>query len=182
MLTALKNCVRTKARRFASSETRKKWDKKSLYQTIIILCAFVVGLIIPGKIAVTLTNSLNHHLYYISRLSPKDTIHLNDYVLFKMKESKFVDNKKKLDVMKIVVCGPGDVLKENNRQYRCNGNLLGTAKEQSLKGEKVDNFKFNGIIPPDNYFVMGQHKDSWDSRYFGFVERKDVKAITYPLF
>jgi len=180
---AVKNFLRTKVVKFVSLlKAKKQWSMKDTCQVSIILVAFVVGLIIPSKLAITKTPSLKHRVYYISKISAKDTIKRNNYVLFKMKENRYVENEGNLDVMKIAVCVTGDTLTESNRDYYCNGVYLGHAKEQSLKGQKVDNFKFNGLIPPDNIFVMGQHKDSFDSRYYGFVERKDVKAITYPIF
>jgi signal peptidase I/conjugal transfer pilin signal peptidase TrbI len=29
---------------------------------------------------------------------------------------------------------------------------------------------------------MGQHKDSYDSRYFGFVDKNRILAKAYPIF
>jgi signal peptidase I/conjugal transfer pilin signal peptidase TrbI len=31
-------------------------------------------------------------------------------------------------------------------------------------------------------FVMGEHKDSYDSRYFGFVDKSRILARAYPIF
>ena len=31
------------------------------------------------------------------------------------------------------------------------------------------------VVPPDNYFAMGDNRDhSWDSRYWGFVNREAI--------
>ena len=43
-------------------------------------------------------------------------------------------------------------------------------------------FAFNGKIPSDFMFVMGEHKDSYDSRYFGLKEKSRVRAKLYPIF
>ncbi|MCR4286833.1 MAG: S26 family signal peptidase, partial [Deltaproteobacteria bacterium] len=31
-------------------------------------------------------------------------------------------------------------------------------------------------------FVTGEHKDSYDSRYFGFIRRDQVMAKAYPVW
>jgi signal peptidase I/conjugal transfer pilin signal peptidase TrbI len=77
---------------------------------------------------------------------------------------------------------PGDHLKTLDRLYYCNGEFLGWAKEYSLKGERVENFVYDGVVPTGNIFVMGEHKDSFDSRYFGFIEAMDVAAIGHPVY
>ncbi len=180
---ALKNSTRNAIAKCIATlkETKRQWNKKKSSQMLIILAAFAAGLIIPSRMAITLTPSLKHRVYFISRVSDKTVVRKNDYVLFRMAPNKYVENKRNLDVMKIAVCVGGETLTESKRLYYCNGEYLGVAKEMSLKGEKVDNFKFNGVIPADHFFVMGQHKDSYDSRYFGFVERKDVKATAHPI-
>jgi len=40
---------------------------------------------------------------------------------------------------------------------------------------------FNGKVPEGTLFVSGQHRDSFDSRYWGFLDRKKVEAIAHPL-
>jgi signal peptidase I/conjugal transfer pilin signal peptidase TrbI len=87
------------------------------------------------------------------------------------------------DVMKILGCNEGDVLTvDTDKMYYCNGEYLVRAKDFSLKGEPLQHFVFNGTIPKGVMFVMGQHKDSFDSRYFGFVEKNRIMAKAYPIF
>lgn len=78
---------------------------------------------------------------------------------------------------KIVMCEAGDTLKTDGLDYYCNGQFLGTARTTDSKGNVVSNFKFDGIIPSDNYFVMGTHDRSFDSRYWGFVEKSRIRGI-----
>lgn len=85
-------------------------------------------------------------------------------------------------VTKRVECAGGQRLETKGRDFYCDGLYLGRGKEHSLSGKKAEIFSFNGRVPEGAYFVMGDHPDSFDSRYFGFIWRKDVKAIAYPLF
>ena len=68
------------------------------------------------------------------------------------------------------------------KKFFCNGEYLVRAKDFSLKGEPLQHFTFNGPVPKGFMFVMGQHKDSFDSRYFGFVEKSRILAKAYPIF
>jgi signal peptidase I/conjugal transfer pilin signal peptidase TrbI len=91
--------------------------------------------------------------------------------------------KKSEDVMKILGCNEGDLLTvDAEKKFYCNGEYLVRAKDISLKGEPLQHFVFNGTIPKGVMFVMGQHKDSFDSRYFGFVDKSRILAKAYPIF
>lgn len=85
-------------------------------------------------------------------------------------------------VIKRVSCVPGERLETRGRDYYCNGMFLGRAKEVGRKGQKLDNFAFNGTVPEDRMFVTGDHPDSYDSRYWGFLSKEEVTASANPLF
>ena len=85
--------------------------------------------------------------------------------------------------MKILGCNEGDLLTvDAEKKFYCNGDYLVRAKDYSLKGELLQHFVFNGTVPSGYMFVMGQHKDSYDSRYFGLVEKSRILAKAYPIF
>jgi signal peptidase I/conjugal transfer pilin signal peptidase TrbI len=136
----------------------------------------------PYKISVTLTPSLKHRIYWLNRNS--DKVVRGDYVLFRHKElSARMGLKKTEDVMKILGCNEGDLLTvDAEKKFYCNGEYLVRAKVISLKGEPLQHFVFNGTIPNGFMFVMGQHKDSYDSRYFGFVDKSRILAKAFPIF
>ena len=147
-----------------------------------ITSLLVAGTLLPYKFSVTLTPSLKHRVYWLTRYP--DRVEKGDYVLFQFRElSARMGMKKSDDMMKILGCNEGDLLTvDSEKKFYCNGEYLVRAKDISLKGEPLQHFVFNGTIPKGFMFVMGQHKDSFDSRYFGFVEKSRILAKAYPIF
>lgn len=149
---------------------------------LAITVLLVAGTLLPYKISVTLTPSLKHRIYWLTR-NP-DRVVRGDYVLFRHKElSDRMGMKKSEDVMKILGCNEGELLTVDvEKKFYCNGEYLVRAKDISLKGEPLQHFVYNGSVPKGVMFVMGQHKDSYDSRYFGFVDKSRILAKAYPIF
>ena len=149
---------------------------------LAITCLIVAGTLIPYKFSVTLTPSLKHRIYWLTR-NP-DKVVRGDYVLFHHKElAAKVGMKKSEEMLKVIGCNEGDQLTvDAEKKFYCNGEYMVRAKDISLKGEPLQHFVFNGQIPKGVMFVMGQHKDSYDSRYFGFVEKNRILAKAYPIY
>ena len=150
---------------------------------LLVLCLAAIGTALPYKISVTITPSLNKRMYWINH-NPAHVGH-GDYVLFRFRNEKITSimANKNQDMMKIIGCDEGELLTvDANKHFYCNGEYLVKAKDLSLKGEPLQHFIFNGKIPEGFMFVMGQHKDSYDSRYFGLLEKTRTIAKAYPLF
>lgn len=144
------------------------------------MVAVGVGLMawfIESHILFTLTPSLSHRVYIMGMAKE---VGKNDYVVFSLKGDRLAKDNDKL--LKRVSCSEGDVLKTIGKEYFCNGVSLGTAKDFSLKGERLKNFVYEGVIGRGLIFVTGDHKDSYDSRYFGFIYKDHVIAKAYPLW
>jgi conjugal transfer pilin signal peptidase TrbI len=150
--------------------------------SVMILAAVVTATMIPRKIGIALTPSLDHRVFWVSR-NPHQ-VGRGDYVYFVDQElARKVGKPGTPDIFKRIRCDEGDILTvDAAKRFFCNGEYLGTAKDYSRKGEKMQYFEFNGKIPQGFMFVMGEHRDSYDSRYFGFVEKSRVRAKLYPIF
>ena len=49
------------------------------------------------------------------------------------------------------------------------------------EGKSLKPYVFNGVIPNNKYFVSGIHPKSWDSRYFGFIDKNRIIATAKGL-
>ena len=146
------------------------------------LAAIIAAIVVPRHIGIILTPSLDHRVFWVSR-NPQH-VGRGDYVHFVDPElARKVGKPDTPDVFKRIRCDEGDILTvDGEKRFFCNGEYLGIAKDYSRKGEKMQYFAFNGKIPPGSMFVMGEHPDSYDSRYFGLKDKSRVRARLYPIF
>ena len=159
----------------------KGWNREKRITFVILLALVIAGAgLIPSRISVTLSPSLKHRIFFIKQYTPGENIKTGNYVMF-MLSAPHSKNGKPQKVMKKVGCSAGEELSQEGRDFFCNGGLLGTAKKFSLKGKKLAAFKYAGTVPKDKMFLVGDHKDSYDSRYFGFVDKKDILYVAYPI-
>lgn len=148
----------------------------------ILLAVVVAGTVIPRRIGIILTPSLAHRIFWVNREPQR--VGRGDYVFFEDAElAQKIGKPDHPNIFKIIRCDEGDTLTvDAGKRFFCNDEFLGVAKDYSLKGEKMQYFAFNGKIPKGFMFVMGEHKDSYDSRYFGLKEKSRVRAKLYPIY
>jgi signal peptidase I len=79
-------------------------------------------------------------------------------------------------IVKRVGCLAGDILNEKDGSFYCNGELIARAQPA------MKHFRFNGPVPSDQYFLIGDDPMSYDSRYFGFIAKGAIDARLIPLF
>jgi signal peptidase I len=89
------------------------------------------------------------------------------------------------DLIKRVVAVEGDVIEERNKQIFINGSPSVEPYTQHIDNflsEERDNFN-PYVVPKNKMFVMGDNRDqSYDSRFWGCVDIKDVKGKAFILY
>lgn len=152
---------------------------------VVIAACLLVAAWIPRQLTLNPTNSLPNTLYVLNKSVLPEKIRRGDIVRFPFKSAvtDAVANGQPVYLLKKVGCIQGQVLTVNkDKEYFCDGRWLGRAKDHNMKGEPVQNFVWNGMVPPGEFFALADHKDSYDSRYYGFVELGRVVAKAYPIF
>ena len=144
---------------------------------IVILFA---GFEIPKRITVTISDSVNYRIFYKQTFFDKEDIKKGAYVMAELYSD--VIKCSPCLIVKRVAGVTGDLIVSRDLDYFCNGEYLGKAKTHSMTGKPIERHKTNGLIPENTIFLMGDSADSFDSRYYGPMETKNVKAIARPIF
>ena len=141
-----------------------------------------LGLVIPQFLTFSASPSLRHHLFLMTpswcRPEPS-AIQTGSLVRFPRQDE--VTGGRKVYLLKRVGCLSKQSLKVSGKNYYCDGAYLGKAKEHDKKGRMVRNFEWDGPVPDGQFFAIADHKDSYDSRYYGFVELSKVENRAWPL-
>lgn len=148
---------------------------------ILLIVLSLAGYWFCSRLVFSISPSLSHRIFVLDRSGRHPG--KGDYVIFRFASPLF-ENGKPQKLIKEVTCSAGDTLTVDaqNRLFYCNGKFLGKAKMITLKGASLPMFVFNGKIPEGRLFVSGMHRDSFDSRYWGFLDERRVEAIATPFF
>lgn len=156
----------------------KNIDRKEAIFLICLVFFMAIFAVMVGYPVINLDTSIEGRLFWL--YPNKKSFSVGEVVFFKFKGSKYF--KRGARFIKIIACLPGDFLTVKGRCFYCNSSFIGCAKRTDRQGNPAPLFKYNGRVPPDRYFVIGTNRDSYDSRYWGFVERNDIKGVAYRIF
>lgn len=153
--------------------------RRVVFVGIFTVACVVASFTFPKLFVVSLTGSLSKRLFWLDR--DVATVNRGDYVLFR--HSNIATQYKEQTMVKLVRCDEGDDLEvDSNKVLTCNGEYIGRAKATALNGTKLQNFAWHGKIPAGMFLPMGEHKDSYDGRYYGFIAKTNVLKKAHPVF
>ena len=139
-------------------------DSPSIYRKIAIY-----KIINPNNLYTNMNKFYTRNNIYF------DIIEKNKLYVFGLpKDTKYY--KKDTEFIKYAKCLAGDKLEVKGYDYYCNNHKFATARKTDSKGIPVKHFVFNGVIPQGKIFMYAPHPHSYDSRYWGFADIKNIKG------
>ena len=147
------------------------------YFCIFVVCSFIFINPLNLRIQFNITNSLPDNFFITKAITNDTKLNIGDIISFPfVRDDRYY--KKGTNFGKAISCKEGQYLYvDKNKSFYCDGKLFTTALNVDSKGNKIDAFIWDGIIPKDKFFVLGSSLNSYDSRYWGFVDRKDIKGV-----
>jgi len=153
----------------------KTEDRKSLSTALLLIC-MLIGSYIVNHILIPATHSVSPKLLWRSGGIPKKQ---NDYMMFVLNDDYLPEGETHL--VKRLGCIEGQYLKKLNRQFYCDGKEIAIAAVQDSTGKQLPVFSFTGVIPKGKAFAVGDTDNSYDSRYWGFMDISAAERLT-PIF
>ena len=162
------------------TDTNSVSPRKRVGLIFFIFVLIAAGSFIPGRLVVATSFSIEHLVFFKRTIFNQDEVKKGSYVLIELYTDVQPDCMPCL-ISKKVACTEGDTLGINGNEYFCNDEFIGKSKKFSQKGKPTNPYRQAGKLQKGQIFLTGNHKDSYDSKYFGPRKTEDVKAILQPI-
>lgn len=123
------------------------------------------------------SESVNGSLFLVQDKTIK-----NDYVVFEYDKEPYKIYQYGKLFIKRIACDSGQHLKVHNRQVLCDNRLIATGIDRNSEGIVLPHYQYDGVIPNDKFFAIGDSPRSYDSRYFGLVDKKQIRNTARRIF
>lgn len=123
-----------------------------------------------------MTKSFPQDYFFVKKLFAPHELHKGVLVALRVDfETPYIDKRHVL--LKHIACDSGDRLTSVGTEFFCNQQRIAIALKEDSKGLKMKQFEFDGEIPEGYMFLTAEHPRSYDSRYFGLLNKNTVEAI-----
>jgi type IV secretory pathway protease TraF len=142
----------------ASPDRGWRLNRREQVVALVVLASCLLGAWLPGQITVATSASLDHRVFLLRPVPAQ--IETDDYLVFRHRDLAQVRqglgaNRERM--IKRVGCRPS-------------------------QGRPLPRFIHNGPVPAGQLFLVGTHPRSYDSRYFGFVDAREILHQALPLW
>ncbi len=142
----------------------------------IAICV-LFGVLIGSFLLYSRDVSLEYN-FWIKGISFNEPVYQNgDYIFLAWSDN----TGKPKNLVKKIMCSPGQKINNQNNIFYCDDNLIATALDVDKNGNKLPKLEINQVIPEGYYFVVGTHPRSYDSRYFGLISKDKIIRKLYPI-
>ena len=168
----------------ASPDRSWRLNRHEQVVALVVLASCLLGAWLPGQITVATSGSLDHRVFLLRPVPAR--IETGDYLVFRHRDLTRVRqglgaNRERM--IKRVGCRPGEWLHvDAEYRFSCNGLPLGQALATDSQGQPLPRFTHNGPVQTGQLFLVGTHHRSYDSRYFGFVDAREILHQALPLW
>ena len=150
----------------------KIWPKKLLILALFVLSISAIIEIVLGRIVVNISNSHPGTVFWKGDAKPVK----NDFAYFNFKHEFFPKGFKVLS--KKLICLEGDQLLINDQFIICNKQKYPIKRNMKTgSGKLIEQFYYEGIVPNKKAIVWGSNPESFDSRYWGFIDYNKLRTI-----
>lgn len=147
---------------------------------LFLLLLYLSGVTFGYNILISNTNSLPFVLFL--KTPDKENLQTGDIVTFIYKYKDYYKYKVGQNFTKKIGCSQGEHLETIDNQFYCNRKFIGIAVIKDGVGQELEVKNYNEIVPNGKYFMIGTNTKSFDSKYYGYVDKDDILGVTYGIF
>lgn len=156
---------------------------KILFYSFIALCLMVAIISVNGA-AINIDHSIPKGLYWEVNNSPKK----DDYVLCEIKNISRIGTQRNYSknlgtIGKRIIGVPGDTVKISSNGVTIDGKFIDNSKPllHDSEGREMPVMDSTFVLKNNHYFLFGNHPESFDSRYFGAVNKEKIVSAIIPI-
>ncbi|MGL4976791.1 MAG: signal peptidase I [Cetobacterium sp.] len=145
---------------------------------ILLLFYFILREIGLKYLVINLSPSMEKGIYLLKDIKK---LKKGDVVLLSIPKNteKIIYSRKYLPqniktLLKQVVAVEGDLIEIADNKLYINGSYVKDLSSKDSRGRVLETFVTNGKLKKDEFFLLGTKENSYDSRYFGAVNRVEI--------
>lgn len=158
------------------NKPKKPWLARYMYPLIFLVLILGISDWLTDQIQFVMGESLQTTLVW----KANRPVQQDDIVQFTLDDDRLASRS--FILFKRAWCAPGMRFKIDEHQAACGDE--GSAKYRALhrnaktgEGRPLPVFIFDGHVPDQQWVILGDHPDSFDTRYLGFKDEKTLTAF-----